>query len=612
VIDKGKMSLFLLYLLSVVLEAAGDLEATGIANAPSIVYSLSIDSSDTDITVFNVQDNIDPIYQCNSFCDQYQLSVELCDELKIDMQATLLASGIVTAKAPDTVEVSASASNIIESDDDSDDFNLIASIPVRLTHLSDNLATTKLLIYAGRDAAVQAQLYCSKYELSDVNCEILTNVAVVAELEYFQDLYERDHHQYHLLQSSYKVNPSSTEHLPETIQLCVSKDKTCRFTHLYYDVIDEIFFINNCHPMISPVGQILRQRFSLGGRDGTYDSVAAKVDSSNNFATRCLLDIDPAPDVVNAYVNKTVIIARRHSPWNAGHVMIETAIPIEKLAGSYGVNDIGSRVIVFDDDCFDSYSINWYEFKNSKNEKLCDLYTNQFVSPLSNNPLQSHHDLKTLAEEKRFIHFQDVLVGIGESSPFHKVWEQDWMGSSVERFRQNIFRSMGVDENTNNNQKLLTLIYKIGKRSVINLEDKTQFLQSWCLVNNYRFISINLASATFESQVQIIANSDILLSPGGSAAFSSLFLKPNASFIYFPLLGLDSASGKPYVNNNLEVLTIFEHISFFKLYEYIKWDTELLERRWVDVSQSDFSFNVDLAVLGHILLHMITEEGMHS
>jgi hypothetical protein len=61
-------------------------------------------------------------------------------------------------------------------------------VVVRLTHLSDDIAITKLLLYAGTDAAAQSQLFCQKYELIEGFFLILTKRAAASEQDYLRDL----------------------------------------------------------------------------------------------------------------------------------------------------------------------------------------------------------------------------------------------------------------------------------------------------------------------------------------------------------------------------------------------------------------------------------------
>ena len=147
-----------------------------------------------------------------------------------------------------------------------------------------------------------------------------------------------------------------------------------------------------------------------------------------NVTTRCIHDYNvnsshssSSVSVEKIYDGKSILLARRFSPHNAGHMMIETAFPLEKLANIYKLPDVARRIVLFDDSCFDYYSIFWREGNSTQRRRLCDTYTKNLMSPLSSSPVQTYVDLLEFARSrsKRFLLLQDVIVEIGIFGPLN-------------------------------------------------------------------------------------------------------------------------------------------------------------------------------------------------
>merc|ERR1712194_812245 len=67
-------------------------------------------------------------------------------------------------------------------------------------------------------------------------------------------------------------------------------------------------------------------------------------------------------------------VMRRLAPWNAGHLQMQTATCLEKLADLNGLCEVGQRIVVFDDTCF------------GKTRRLCAKFSSWFVGPLTAYP----------------------------------------------------------------------------------------------------------------------------------------------------------------------------------------------------------------------------------
>ena len=209
---------------------------------------------------------------------------------------------------------------------------LITSIPVLLTHLAeanDHTASFQLDVYTGNDAVVQSIQFCAKYSIDDNNCGVLVAQVKENEADYYDDLNDLKAFQ----QGQYGKNHLVTKsHFPPTLQACDSRYKVCQFRNLYYDTMEKRFFMNRCAK-----GDVIKHKMRFIMQGTSIASFIAARDTYN-FTTRCLNDDKGV--VSNIYEGKTVLISRRSSPWNAGHIVIETAIPVEKLFNLYNASDL--------------------------------------------------------------------------------------------------------------------------------------------------------------------------------------------------------------------------------------------------------------------------------
>ena len=123
-------------------------------------------------------------------------------------------------------------------------------------------------------------------------------------------------------------------------------NNSCIITNLYYDLSENQFIINiDIKEQIS----INREGLKLLGRK-TPSSVGKEI---------ILMDI-PEKEINNikeiSFENNLgmeyyLFIARRYSPHNFGHLLCETALPIEYVLNHIGITDKSKIMVIFDDCC---------------------------------------------------------------------------------------------------------------------------------------------------------------------------------------------------------------------------------------------------------------------
>ena len=197
---------------------------------------------------------------------------------------------------------------------------------------------------------------------------------------------------------------------------CVDEHR-CRVKNLYYDVKKDSFFANCCGNECT----LLRQISLIGGHGPS--------NVRTDLSFQCV-QINGSAGVVRFHDRDVVVLARRFSPWNAGHLLTETLIPLIDLAHKFGYGGNASRrALLFNDGCWDGFSnttlntIFWRVGSDEFRRQHCDSHSRNLFVPFASAAMFTYHDLRRLAESSSTILMmeQDVLVGIGGGShPGHR------------------------------------------------------------------------------------------------------------------------------------------------------------------------------------------------
>jgi hypothetical protein len=350
--------------------------------------------------------------------------------------------------------------------------------------------------------------------------------------------------------------------------------------NLYYDIIEKQFIINS-----NEITDDIIKKFSWYGRDNP-------IFLGKNIISKTITEMVETI-TIGENESQTIFLARRYSPHNFGHLLCETAIPIEYNFNLLNINEKDKRIIIFDDSSWDGFdnitenTIHWFEGNDVIKRTCCDNFSNNLFYPMAQHVIYDFKNYITniYIEKSRYIKINNnVIFGIGNISPWIRYWENDIrITYAIDSLNHKIY-------NTNNIQTIpiqntITFIIKIGRRQVLNWEEVGDFLKYYATKNNLRYEQFNLDDITFQKQLEVLSRTRILVTNGGSSSFSSLFLQKNTNLIYFPILG-----------NTLETI-IFKHINRCKLSIYEDYDTH-----WKNnIKTEDGSFVVNITILHNIL-----------
>lgn len=343
---------------------------------------------------------------------------------------------------------------------------------------------------------------------------------------------------------------------PQTEVACRLKDNwmSCRFKHLSYDVLSSSFFINccgsNCNfPQLS--------KLKLLGRD---------IPRQPDLPVKCYGD--KLYSSVRMPNRKVILLAKRFSPQNGGHVLMESVYPLQMLAMDYSYFNRSERVLLLHDDCYDGLSnshyprdtITWTEGGSQGMRDRCSNLTFNIMAPLADGAMYTYHDIEESHKRASGMSTgvltfeQDVLAGIGGISSFpapkHMPKEKQWTESKfapvVDSFLNDVrsFHKVKVQQHHNpekQNTKMITFLYKYGRRSVLNWQELDAGLAELARSRNERYFCLNLNDVSFRKQLSVLAKTTTLVTVGGSTSFSSFFLTPSKTtkLIYFPLWRLN-------------------------------------------------------------------------
>lgn len=373
---------------------------------------------------------------------------------------------------------------------------------------------------------------------------------------------------------------------------------SCIISNLYYDLSENQFIINiDIKEKLNANREGLQL---LGRRNPTY--VGKEI---------ILIDI-PEEEINNikeiSFKNNLgleycLFIARRYSPHNFGHLLCETALPIEYVLNHIGITDKSRIMVIFDDDTWDGFddktknTIFWFEnSEDKKGREKADRHSINLLKPLGEKVVFGFR--KYISEyvndndiKERYLKIKNhVVTGISSISPWNyrqPGWSDFSMSKTIDTYTKKIYENSISNSQINQVQNTITFLLKNGRRSVLNNDSICLTLKNFADKNNLMFEQLNPEEVSFNHQIEVLSRTKLLVTNGGATSFSSFLLKPNSIMIYFPIL-----------NNDFES-KMFRR--FPKLFKFIDYDDH--DAKWRDnIKREDGSYDVDISILEKILV----------
>ena len=373
---------------------------------------------------------------------------------------------------------------------------------------------------------------------------------------------------------------------------------SCIISNLYYDLSENQFIIN-----IDIIEKINANREGLqllGRRTPTY---VGKEIILMDIPEEEINNIKEISFKNNLGLEYCLFIARRYSPHNFGHLLCETALPIEYVLNHIGITDKSRIMVIFDDDTWDGFddqtknTIFWFEnSEDKKGREKADRHSINLLKPLGEKVVFGFR--KYISEyvndndiKERYLKIKNhVVTGISSISPWNyrqPGWSDFSMSKTIDTYTKKIYENSISNSQINQVQNTITFLLKNGRRSVLNNDSICLTLKNFADKNNLMFEQLNPEEVSFNHQIEVLSRTKLLVTNGGATSFSSFLLKPNSIMIYFPIL-----------NNDFES-KMFRR--FPKLFKFIDYDDH--DAKWRDnIKREDGSYDVDISILEKILV----------
>ena len=219
----------------------------------------------------------------------------------------------------------------------------------------------------------------------------------------------------------------------------------CKITNLYYDINEKQFFVNSnseeYRDNLTKLSWHGRRTPITLGRSLGIKTVPTESNKIHNISFKTKDNTTP-----------TIILARRYSPHNAGHLLCETAIPIEYLSQYFGIRNISNKIIIFDDGCWDGHetgflkenSIYWFEGDTKERREQAVLHSNNILTSLGDKVIFNFakyigdyiEKINIDTNEIRYLKIDNtVLFGIGNISPWVNFdWKHETISSTLDTY----------------------------------------------------------------------------------------------------------------------------------------------------------------------------------
>lgn len=319
--------------------------------------------------------------------------------------------------------------------------------------------------------------------------------------------------------------------LPETSVKCAGSQqetRICNFKNVCVDLRKEAFLWNSGQQKPPPAPD---QMCSMTGLPGTKTA-----DGNFHFVEVLPERTVEAAATVATVRGVTAFLAERTGPWNAGHMVMNTALPIERLADEAGCCGPESRLVIFSDSCVRKQRNN----QKHPRTKRCRKFTEQFVSAVTAYPILTLPHLKDgqgalLAGQDvskvDFLCFEDAIAGIG------RIFAYPEMSKWISAYREKLFLKSGFSPPPKSRGCNVVFTYKKGSgmhglHPIENADEVATFTKEWAEQRGATYHGFDLGEVEFLDQLQMLGNASIHLSVAGSNAFASYNLGPGSELVY--------------------------------------------------------------------------------
>jgi len=375
---------------------------------------------------------------------------------------------------------------------------------------------------------------------------------------------------------------------------------SCIITNLYYDLSENQFIINldgkeNINVNRQGLQLLGRRTPTYVGKEIILMDIPEKEKEKNNIKEISFKN--------NQGLEYCLFIARRYSPHNFGHLLCETALPIEYVLNQIGITDKSKIMVIFDDDTWDGFdnkqqnTIYWFEnSEDKKGREKADRHSINLLKPLGDKVVFGFQ--KYISEyvndndiKERYLKIKNhVVTGISSISPWNyrqPGWSDFSMSKTIDTYKKKIYEIYPPNSQVNQVQNTITFLPKQGRRSVLNNDSICLTLKNFADKNNLVFEQLNPEEVSFNYQLEVLSRTKLLVTNGGAISYCSFFLNPESIMILFPTIGNDFDS------------QLFRR--FPERFKFIDYDNH--DAKWKDnIKREDGSFDVDISILEKILV----------
>jgi len=296
-------------------------------------------------------------------------------------------------------------------------------------------------------------------------------------------------------------------------------------------------------------------------------------DPRNPFAVH-LVDIDNFDASVlykqDVYmVNKTTLLAHRHSAGNPGHLIIDLMFPLFMLekrfrrADTHTFDHASYRILV-NDLCQNSPDWNNLTlFENTP--KLCEKFTSKYLALMSTEPLLYSFDFATLnaiPTNVSYVCFNRLLVGSSAYGAYTDAGGGfSGRGKELREFRDWFWFSHSLNPFERSSLAIIPTILihrKIGRRTLNNTDELASEVKK-CVGDTAQISVVDIGMPTLPELLRLLSQTAIFITPPGSAAMTALLMAERSTL-------LTAHFYRDAMPSSYEFKVVFNHLIHVKSY----------------------------------------------
>jgi hypothetical protein len=299
------------------------------------------------------------------------------------------------------------------------------------------------------------------------------------------------------------------------------------------------------------------------------------------------------PEDMKFGYSKLTVFSQAQNVDNFGHIIADNMFPIYHALNELQLwNPDELRVIWYD------FNERCQNMKGMGRDKIRDDCMRQAIKTMINTGFTKYKPWDFSDMKNETVCFKNVVLGVGQYSysSYLDALHSQGQGESWRKFRDFMrWKIAGIEPDTQQQQgprpHQVLIVKREGMRRIVNHDIVVAGLRKQ--YPGLKIIESSMGSISLAQQVQLIANSTVIITPSGGISFATLFASEDTSVISFNFW-IPSARKSSGMDQ-----AFFQRIPYLRMFQYpinshkeIRLELDKRVYRWADYSKG-YKYRID-------------------